>query len=526
MSPRQERVLAVDIGTSSVRAMLFDASGAVSARAQLGYPTIRPAPSQEEQSPALVRREVYAAIARCLAQPGAAPGDVRAIAFSSQMYGVFPVDGHDEPLANSILWSDGRAEPQAERLKARESALDLYRATGCPASGIFPLAKLAWLREERPGLFSAARRFVSIKEYVTRPLVGEWAVDHSMASSTGLLDLRARRWHPAALAEAGVGEERLSQPVSGLRAFRLSPGSPLAGLGLDPGTPVFLGGGDGPLANLGSGASALGAVNIDLGTSGAARCTAGAPTTDDEGSLWCFCLADDLWAYGGIVTNVGNAYSWLGSSVLAPSLPPDQAYALMNRLAGEVGPGAGGLHFLPFLRKARSPYWDGRLQGTVYGLTPDHGPGHLARALLEAVAFDLRAILDIMGARVPTLARVVLTGGLSRAPIMPRLLADVLGREVAVPEQSEGSIGGAAIIALRGAGLVDGLAFAGGPPAGCTVAPDPATAGLYGRRFREHGRLVAAMRALDLQGGESPAGEDPPNPLPGGRARRPSSERS
>ena len=142
------------------------------------------------------------------------------------------------------------------------------------------------------------------------------------------------------------------------------------------------------------------------------------------------------------------------------------------------------------------------------------------------MAFDLRAILEIMGARVPTLARVVLTGGLSRAPIMPRLLADVLGREVAVPDQSEGSIGGAAIIALHGAGLVYGLAFAGGPPPGHTVAPDPSTADLYERRFREHGQLVGAMRSLDLRGGDSPAGEAPPNPLPGGRARRPSSERS
>jgi gluconokinase len=505
MSARQDRVLAVDIGTSSVRAMLFDVAGRVSARAQIAYPTVRPAPYQEEQAPALVRREVYAAIARCIAQPGADPGSVRAIAFSSQMYGVFPVDGHDEPLANSILWSDGRAEPQAERLKARDGALDLYRSTGCPASGIFPIAKVAWLREERPDVFTAARRFVSIKEYVTRPLIGEWAVDHSMASSTGMLDIRARRWHPAALAEAGISEDRLSAPVSGLEPFRLTPGSPLAGLGLDAGTRVFLGGGDGPLANLGSGAFAVGAVNIDLGTSGAARCIADAPTTDDGASLWCFCLTDDLWAYGGIVTNVGNAYAWLGSSLLAPSLPPDEAYALMNRLAGEVGPGAGGLHFLPFLRRARSPYWDGRLKGTIYGLTADHGPGHFARALLEAVAFDLRAIVEIMGARVRTLPRVVLTGGLSRSAIVPQILADVLGRDIAVPDESEGSIGGAAIMALRGLGMVGEVGFAGGPPPGHTVAPDPATADLYTRRYLEHRRLVSGLRVLDLERGSKGA---------------------
>jgi sugar (pentulose or hexulose) kinase len=149
----------------------------------------------------------------------------------------------------------------------------------------------------------------------------------------------------------------------------------------------------------------------------------------------------------------------------------------------------------------RSPYWDARLKGTIYGLTADHGPGHLARALLEAVAFDLRAILEIMEASVRTSPRLVLTGGLSRSPILPQLLADVLGREIAVPDESEGSIGGAAIMALRGAGMVEGLGFAGGPPSGRAVAPDPIVGDLYANRYREHGRLVSALRVLQLQGG-------------------------
>jgi gluconokinase len=369
-----------------------------------------------------------------------------------------------------------------------------------------------------PEIYARTARFVSIKEYVTRPLVGEWTVDHSMASSTGLFDIRSRRWHGAALAAAGVGEAHLSRPTSGLGPLALAGNSPLAGLGLDPGVRVFLGGGDGPLANLGSGASSVGAVNIDLGTSGAARCIAAEPTTDDSASLWCFCLTDDLWAYGGILTNVGNACEWLASKMLAPSLPPEEAFALLHRLAEEAGPGAGGLHFLPFLRRVRSPYWEGRLKGTIYGLTADHGPGHVFRALLEAIAFDLRAILQLMGARIPTLPRVLLTGGLARSGVVPRILADVLGREVAVPEQSEGSIAGAALLALRGLGLVDGLAFAGRPAPCRSVQPDAANEELYGRGYRGHSRLVTALRALDLGVGPLAAGASrAEDPTPGRR---------
>ena len=450
------RVLAIDIGTSSVRAMVFERSGAIAARAQIGYGTSRPAPYFEEQDPDLVRREVYRAVAECLAQPGADPDAIGAISFSSQMYGILALDAEDRPLTHNILWSDGRAERQAEDLKHIHGERWLYPETGCPMNSIYPLAKLIWLREVRPDVFGAARRFVSIKEYVTQPLTGEWAVDYSMASATGMLDIRGRHWHPKAMAAAGVAEDQLSRPTSGIEGFELRAGSPLAGLGLRPSVRIFLGGGDGPLANLGSGASSVGAINIDLGTSGAARCIADAPTVDDTASLWCFCLTDDLWAYGGIVTNVGNAYQWLGSSVFgAGGLGAEAAYDLMNQLAAGIEPGAEGLMFLPYLRKARSPWWDGKLKGTLYGLNADHGAGHMARALLEAVAFDLKAIIGIMDARVKTVPHIILTGGLSKSPIIPQLLADVLGRELRTPEDGEGSVAGAAntIAALTAAGV-------------------------------------------------------------------------
>ena len=496
---RGSRVLAIDIGTSSVRAMVFDRSGTIMARSQIGYETTRPAPYFEEQDPDLVRREVYRAIAECLAQPGAEPGMIAGIGFSSQMYGIFPLDKEDRPLTHNILWSDGRAERQAEALKRTHGERYFYPETGCPTNSIYPLTKLAWLREVRPDVFGAARRFVSIKEYVTRPLVGEWVVDYSMASATGMLDICSRRWHSEALAAAGVSEDQLSRPTSGIGAFALVPNSPIAGLGLRSDVRVFLGAGDGPLANIGSGASAVGAINIDLGTSGAARCIADAPTVDDSASLWCFCLTEDLWVYGGIVTNVGNAYQWLGSKVIgAAGLAADEAYDLMNRLAAEVAPGAGGLYFLPYLRKVRSPWWDGQLKGTLYGLNPDHGVGHIARALLEAVAFDLKAIIGIMDARVKTVPHIVLTGGFSKSPLVPQLLANVLGRELRTPDHGEGSVAGAAILAFKALGETGELAFAGGPRAYRSYSPDPALVDRYDHLFRGYARLVGAMRGIDL----------------------------
>jgi len=498
MVPALDLVLAVDIGTSSVRAMLFDAAGEVAARSQRSYSTVRPAPYQEEQDPDVIHDETYRAMVDCLAQPGAAPARVGAICFSSQLYGIIALDAADRPLTRNIMWSDGRAEPQAEAMKAAGLQQRLYPVTGCPMNSIYPIAKLAWLRETSPEVFRQARRFVSIKDYIAAPLIGDWAVDHSMASATGLFDIHRRRWHPEALAAVDVAENRLPRPVSGVEGFPLATGSPLAGRGLCDRVQVFLGGGDGPLANLGSGAAAPGAVNVDLGTSGAARCTVASPMVDAAGSLWCYCLNEDLWTLGGILTNVGNAYQWLGTNVVGVADSACDVYAVMNRLAADIAPGAGGLFFLPYLRKVRSPYWDGRLKGVVYGLTADHNVGHMARAMLESIAFDLRSIIALMRRESAVADRVVLTGGLARSPILPQLLADVLGEEVFAPDNAEGSIAGAAILGLRGLGVIDGVDFVGKARPGRSFAPQPSTREGYDNAYHGYVRLVEALRQIAL----------------------------
>jgi gluconokinase len=260
---------------------------------------------------------------------------------------------------------------------------------------------------------------------------------------------------------------------------------------------VYLGGGDGPLANLGSGAGAVGAVNIDLGTSGAARVVVDRVTLDDRGRLWCYNLAPGRWAFGGILTNVGNAYQWLATnlSTAGSDEQPDKVLERLNAAAAETAPGSDGLFFLPYLRKVRSPYWDGHLRGAVLGLTAAHDMRHMARAMLEAVAYDLATILEIAAAYVPLKPPVVLTGGLSKSPILPQLLADVIGVEILVPDQVDGSLAGAAIVGLKGAGLIRTLSFE--TPAAANAKrfkPDPTHSQAYQSLRAEYGDRVAMMQ--------------------------------
>ncbi|OHD78063.1 MAG: hypothetical protein A3J97_00575 [Spirochaetes bacterium RIFOXYC1_FULL_54_7] len=513
----KDRVLAVDIGTSSVRAMVFDAGGTILARTQICYPTLRPQPYYEEQDPDLVRRETYRAIAECLAQVGAGSLRVGGIAFSSQMYGIFPVDIDGRALCFNILWSDGRAGSQAESLKGKTAFGSLYASTGCPANSIYPLAKLLWLREERPAIFEQAARFVSIKEYVLAPLVGEWIVDHSMASATGLLDITKRCWSEVALTVVGLDASRLSLPVLGDVAFPFVDADLRRSWGLADDVRIFSGGGDGPLANVGSGAFEVGSVNIDLGTSGAARVVVDRPTVDSEGSLWCYCLSADRWTYGGIVTNVGNAYQWLASNIVSfgKDESPEAIFTRLNTYAAAVVPGAEGVRFLPYLRKARSPYWDDRLTGTVFGLGADHDLRHLARALLEAIAYDIAVIVDLMADQVELKPTIILTGGLSRNPLVAQLLADILDRQILVPDCNEGSVAGAAVMGFHGLGISEGLAFVRGKERNyASWQPDTGRSALYHQLRAEYSDLVSRFRVL---GAELQATREARNGVAGGQ---------
>lgn len=495
-------ILAVDIGTSSIRAALYSRSGGVRAYQQALQGVLRPEPFMEEQNPDEVRARVYSVIAACLEEAGGMRGDVRGMAFSSQMYSVFPVDAAGTPLANSILWSDGRAEDTAAALCGRLDAAGLYRETGCPLNSLYPFAKVAWLRDKRGDACRRAAKYVSIKDYVVFPLAGEWVADYSMASATGMFDLAGERWSDKALDALGLERDFLPALVAGWEALPFRNSGLLREWGLPENVALFLGGGDGPLANIGSGANGPGGVNIDLGTSGAVRAAVDRPMFEKNGRLWCYAMQPGRWAYGGIVTNVGNAMQWLGSALgqSAGAADAGDAAARIGALAEGVPAGSGGVVCLPYLRKARAPHWDERLRGGFLGLSACHDLRHLARAALEAIAFDLAAILDLAAAGTAAPERpVVLTGGISKNRAVPQLLANVLDRTVVTPDHCEGSMAGAAIVGLRGAGLISDFAFERERmETGTRYPPDPGEARLYRQLRDRYARLIDSLQRSDI----------------------------
>src|SRR5436190_1823955 len=256
-SRERRAVLGVDVGTTAAKAVVFDAAGTGLGAGEAGYPLLEPEPGQAVQDPDAVIAGARDAIRAAV--DAAAGTHVAAVAFSAAMHGLLAIGAGGRPLTPLVTWADSRARPQAAKLRAER--IELQAETGTPLHPMSPMAKLRWFAERDPDTFEAAHRWVGLKELLLARWSGDWVVDHSLASGTGLLDLRALDWHEGALEAAGVRPGQLSLPVPGVHVMPLRPDVATA-LGLDPATPLVVGGGDGPLANLGLGAAPPGSDGL------------------------------------------------------------------------------------------------------------------------------------------------------------------------------------------------------------------------------------------------------------------------
>ncbi|HWV85295.1 MAG TPA: gluconokinase [Capillimicrobium sp.] len=441
-------VIGVDVGTTSAKATAFDVDGDEHGHGEHGYELTDPEPGAAVLDPEAIVDATLRAIADAVAEAGRTSCEIAGLSISSAMHGLTALDADGRPLMPLMTWADTRAVEEAERLRSEH--FELHERTGTPLHPMAPLAKLCWLREHDPETFGAARSFAGVKALVLQALTGELVTDHSMASGTGLLDIRRLDWDPEALSLAGIEADRLPRLVPSKEVLELT-----ADVGLPRGTPVVAGAADGPLANLGVGAVRPGVAACSIGTSGALRVMVEAPTTDPAGRVFCYALTPERWAVGGAINNGGVVLQWAGES-LAPDLG-DHAEDELMALAGEVPPGSEGLIMLPYLLSERAPQWSALPRGAYVGLTRGHGRGHLIRAAVEGVCQQLALVLASVREAGNEVREIRATGGFARSDLWRQILADTLGMEVGFPAGHEGSGFGAALLGMEALGVIESI---------------------------------------------------------------------
>jgi gluconokinase len=487
-------VVGIDLGTSAVKVLAVTATGRQIADGSEFYGLVTPGADRVEQDVDVVYRATMRVLERVLADARLRGSEVRAIGFSSAMHGVIAVDERGEALGNVITWMDRRSADVADRWRADGTGASLYERTGAPMHPMLPVAKLRWLAENDADLFARANRFVGLKELFVYRWTGEWLIDWGLASATGLFAFQTRDWDDAALAAAGIDARRLSKPVAPsttLRAFRPAIARELH---LEPDVAVVLASSDGALANIGVG-SAPRDVAVTLGTSGAVRMLATAPALDPNGRTFCYCAGDETYVVGGPTSAAGASLDWI-FALLLDEVPKADRFLRAVELAAQVPPGSDGLTVLPFFAGERAPYWNASMRGAFGAIDLSHDRRTIIRAAFESVVFGVNAVYQIVVERTGPAERLLMSGGLTKAPFVRQLLADTFETNAVEPRQQEASAFGAALLAAQAIGAIgDAVETARENGYDAPVEPDAKRSTIYREAYKRYRRAVAAELA-------------------------------
>ncbi len=485
-------IAGIDLGTTNCKAVAYTSEARTLASVSRDYPLRSPHSSWAEQD----AREVWAGLVAILSElVGKLPAGVKidGLCLSGAMHSLLPVDASGAPLAPALTWADQRAAPQAKALRKERDVHAVYLRTGCPVQAIYYPAKLRWWQEERPEIDRQAARYAAIKEYVLYRLTGRWVSDFGLASTTGLFDLTALAWDAEALSMAGIGPERLPEPVSPFATVAGLIEEAAQAVGLPAGLPVIAGSSDGALANLGAGAAQPGESVITVGTSGAVRVVMDHPLLDPLERTWCYVTAEGNWFAGGAINNGGLAMQW-ALERLYPELQGEPAYLRMLQDIAAVPPGAGGVMVLPYFTGERSPHWDARARAAITGLGLEHTRAHISRAVLEGVAYCLADVWQVLSSEEQLRLPVRLTGGITHSPIWMQIVADVLGVPLAVTEAADASVTGAAMMGLRALGVVESMqALAENVRPERILLPNPDNHAFYASQHQQFQELYQSL---------------------------------
>lgn len=447
-------IIAHDLGTTGNKASLHTDEGRLVASATATYDTDFRAGGIAEQNPHDWWTAVATATRRLLERTGTAADDVRAIGFSGQMMGAVLLDRSHRPVRPALIWADHRSRAQADAVNATLGEYEAYQRLGHRVHPTYSLTKLMWVRDNEPENFARIAHVCLAKDYVVQRLTGRLVTDPSDASSTNAYDQTTGTWSAEVLAAAEL-DPSLFPPIEPSTSV-VGPLLPDAAeeTGLRPGTPVVLGGGDGPLAALGAGVidPADGAYTY-LGSSSWVSLSAEAPLHDPEMRTMTFDhVVPGRYVPTATMQAGGASLDWI-TEVLRPD-GGDDRFDDVLRAAEDAD--TSGLYFLPHLLGERSPHWNSAAAGGFLGLARHHTRAHLTRAVLEGVAFNLATCVQAFRSAGHPVDRVDAIGGGAASDLWLRILADTWGTTVrrrSIVE--EGNSLGAAVAAAVGAGLVD-----------------------------------------------------------------------
>ena len=448
--------IGIDVGTSSVKALLVNAEGVVIKTTNPEYSFQTPKSLWAEANPLDWWKATQTAIKELLLT--VASNEIAGIGLTGQMHGMVALNKAGNVLRPCIMWNDQRSHMECDEISKKVGYENILKITGNPVLPGFTAPKILWTQKNEPDLFKLIDKVLLPKDFIRYKLTGEFFSDVSDASGTSLLDVGKRTWSSEIF-------EALGWPISWMPEVTEStePTSTIsveaaALTGLHSGTPVVAGGGDCAAQAVGSGIVEEGKVSVTLGTSGVVFAQSDQYRVEPNGNLHAFCHAvPGKWHLMGVMLSAAGSFQWYKNQFGLEEQKIENegganAYELLTTKASQVKAGSEGLFFLPYLSGERTPYPDPYARGCFIGMSLRHQKKHHTRAVLEGVSYGLNDSLSLMRKLGVDPSEIVLSGGGSRSALWKQMLADVFATPCAMVNALEGAAYGAAILAAVGVG--------------------------------------------------------------------------
>lgn len=477
--------LGIDIGTSSIKALLIDAAQTVIGSTSAPLTVSRPHHGWSEQDPADWITAAEGALDGLKREYGSALSAVRGIGLSGQMHGATLLGTRDEVLRPCILWNDTRAHEEAAALDAD---FRFRHVTGNIVFPGFTAPKLVWVRKHEPSVFSAVRWVLLPKDFLRLWLTGEHMSEMSDASGTSWLDVSARRWSPELLAATDLSERQMPNLVEGTDSAGVLRADLAARWGMGRGVVIAGGAGDNAATACGLGVMQSGQAFVSLGTSGVLFAANASYMPNAQSAVHTFCHAlPDAWHQMGVILSAADSLNWLSG------ISGKSAHEL-DALVGSRLKAPSGVTFLPYISGERTPHNDAEIRGAFAGLSRETDLAGLAQGVMEGVAFAFRDCLEALKVAGTQPVRALAAGGGSRSRYWLEAIATALQMPVDIPAEGDfGAAFGAARLGLIASEGADPLSVCTPPAIAATIDPDRALEAPYAEAYLRFRALYPAV---------------------------------
>ncbi|MCR4891790.1 MAG: xylulokinase [Lachnospiraceae bacterium] len=443
--------LGLDLGTGSIKTVLFDETGKEIAVHFIEYPLYQPHNGWSEQEPEDWYQAAVQTVKQVMVSSGVAPEDVKGLGISGQMMGAVMLDSNGTPLRRAILWNDGRTSESCEHVRQIVGDDLFMKYSLTPARPGLTAAKIQWVKDNQPEIYAKVAHILLPKDYLRYRLTGEYATEVSDASATQLLDVPNRCWAKEILEKMELTEDMLgkvyeSQEITGYVLPNVA-----EAMGITTGCAVVGGASDNAAGGVGTGVVAPGRAMTTIGTSGTVFAFSEKPVLDRNKSVYTFCMpVPGAWHFMGSVNSCGASLKWWRNNYY----PNDTEYEQINEDVKASKPGANRLIYLPYLNGEQSPHFNLNCRGSFIGLAGIHTKQDMTRAVMEGATYALRDILTGIRNCGVEPDSVRMCGGGSKSPFWRQLMCDIYNMPVTLPDMnSENSAAlGVAILAMVGTG--------------------------------------------------------------------------